>query len=460
MIFAAVINILLLLSEISYISDNQPITPPDKEISTSSVTSGDQLPGKRPSTEKKEWAHSFDINSSAIARPDVLDNLCSKIDSLLLSDTLRNLVVRGASSIDGSEPYNIRLARDRADEVRKYITAHSKLTKNDIEIVSDGENWDDLLLFVRKDKDLPMRDDVLRILTSSASNNNKENSLRTLGNGSVWKYLAENIFPPTRKTVISIEWQYAKPIVEVISDGDEKPVAPEPEIVQPAVETPPVVETVEEVVEKIPLEIEEDTKNAVDSVPPVAAPLFIPSCSGDWHLSTSLPAWAVAIVNIAGEYDFDCRWSVKLDLAYSAWNYGSHNRKFRTFVFRPEARYWFGDSHKGLFAEAHLAMLSYNVALPSWEYRIQDRKGKHPALGGGIGVGYRLPISRNGRWSAEAAIGAGVYSLDYNRYKNEPNGQLVDTKKRTFFGIDHVALSVVYNFGRNISALKHTQVSK
>ena len=44
----------------------------------------------------------------------------------------------------------------------------------------------------------------------------------------------------------------------------------------------------------------------------------------------------------------------------------------------------------------------------------------------------------------EAAVGAGAYHLDYDRFENRANGLLVDSHKRFFFGIDNVALSIVY----------------
>lgn len=91
-------------------------------------------------------------------------------------------------------------------------------------------------------------------------------------------------------------------------------------------------------------------------------------------------------------------------------------------------------------------MVSYNFARKGWSYRIQDVGGDHPALGGGIGAGWRMPLSRNGRWSAEAQIGAGCYALKYDRFENRPDGPLVDTRTRTWFGIDNVSVSVVYNF--------------
>ncbi len=165
-----------------------------------------------------------------------------------------------------------------------------------------------------------------------------------------------------------------------------------------------------------------------------------------WYVSTSLPAWCAAIVNVAGEWAFSDRWSADLGVAYSAWDYGQSIRKFRTLSLRPEMRYWFGCGHRGLFIESHMAMIYYNVALPKWEWRIQDAGGHHPALGGGIGVGYRFDITGNGRWSMECALGGGVYALRYDRFANRPGGKLHDTVSRTWVGIDHVSLSFVYSF--------------
>ena len=150
--------------------------------------------------------------------------------------------------------------------------------------------------------------------------------------------------------------------------------------------------------------------------------------------------------NIAGEYQFAGRWFVGLSLYYSAWNYGKVTRKFRTFSFRPEVRYYFRDGGNGLFLDAHLAMTAYNFAFSGCKWRYQERDGKHPALGGGIGIGYRLPLSRDGRWRAEASAGAGVYHLDYDKFHNRDNGPWAGREKRTYVGLDHVSLSVVFTF--------------
>ena len=43
-------------------------------------------------------------------------------------------------------------------------------------------------------------------------------------------------------------------------------------------------------------------------------------------------------------------------------------------------------------------------------------------------------------------MGAGVYSLRYDRFDNRRDGRLHDSVSRIWGGIDHVSLSVVYTF--------------
>ena len=50
----------------------------------------------------------------------------------------------------------------------------------------------------------------------------------------------------------------------------------------------------------------------------------------------------------------------------------------------------------------------------------------------------------------EAAVGAGVYKLDYDIFINTPStshGYLVGRRQRTFFGIDQAAFTISYSFG-------------
>lgn len=111
----------------------------------------------------------------------------------------------------------------------------------------------------------------------------------------------------------------------------------------------------------------------------------------------------------------------------------------------PEARYWLKSENQGVFFGAHAGFSYYNYATPG-KLRYQDRDGNHPAYGGGLTVGYRLPIRRSSPWQFEFSAGFGIYHLDYDKFNNSPNGLLVGHGKRTFYGVDNVAVTLSYRF--------------
>ncbi len=162
-------------------------------------------------------------------------------------------------------------------------------------------------------------------------------------------------------------------------------------------------------------------------------------------VKTNALGLGLAISNAAVEIDLSKHLSFNLPVYYSAWNYFTSAVKFRTFAVQPGIRCWFSDRNDAWFAEAHFGLAYYNIAVGSG-YRIQDHDGKSPALGGGLALGYRLPISRNNRWKMEFSVGAGAYVLHYDRYRNYYNGLLVSTEKGTYIGLDQAEVSFSYSF--------------
>lgn len=365
----------------------------------------------------------FPINSHTVYRTfgdneatlDSLGRMLKRTKGSRAAVELREVSMNGTASPDGRLTSNIRLANRRMRAMADYI---SRVYGIDTSLITLGEArvpWDEframiaseprLLDIVSKGSDDSWLDAGIRM-----------DRLKALDGGRVWRRLAKDVFPRLRRSVV----------MTVTVEELPEPVEPEP-CHEPEAE--PAVAEPEPAVEPAPAPQAE------------AAP-----CRRSWHAATNALALSMAIANVQGEYDFGCRWSVAASVYYSAWNYGSVKRKLRTFIFRPEVRYWLSEGHRGFFFDAHIQMAAYNVALPGWKYRIQDVKGHHPALGGGLGAGYRLPLGSKGRWALEAQVGVGCYHLEYNRYENVDNGRLVDRRERTFVGIDNVAVSVVYNF--------------
>ena len=165
------------------------------------------------------------------------------------------------------------------------------------------------------------------------------------------------------------------------------------------------------------------------------------------YLKTNTLGLAMGIGNAATELDLANHWSFSLPICYSAWNYFTTTIKFRTFAIQPELRYWLSEENDGFFVGAHFGLAYYNLAI-NGDYRYQDHNCESPAIGGGLSVGYRLPISKNNRWKAEFSLGAGVYPLYYDKFHNTPNikdGLMIESGvKKIYWGIDQATVSFSY----------------
>lgn len=164
------------------------------------------------------------------------------------------------------------------------------------------------------------------------------------------------------------------------------------------------------------------------------------------YVKTNAVAWALLITNVEVETSIKPHLSVALNVNCSTWDFFRVRTKYRVLSAYPSIRYWLDASNnKGMFVGAHIGIASYNFA-SNGEYRTQDHDGECPAIGVGISGGYRMPISRNGRWMLEGCIGAGVYSLHYDKFYNQPNGLRASTTKEARVCLDHLSVSLCYRF--------------
>ena len=349
----------------------------------------------------------------------------------LMKDSGRNvrsiLVVSGASP-EGSTSLNQSLSDKRAEVVFRYMVEAGLADPEDIEIESRGIDWKGLTELVRKSS-LAFRDDVLEILgqpewirKDGKIIDGRKNMLMRYDDGKAWKELQHRYFQDLRATRVMISYSIRKesqaPVEDVI-------VAQEPSSSVLVAEEPGT-----------PVEDEPDT---------------IPSTEG-WsrklHVKTNVIGLAGAIANAGVEVDLGRHWSFNLPVYYSSWNYFRETLKFRTLAIQPEFRYWISEDNDGFYAGAHFGTGYYNFAFGG-DYRYQDHDGRTPALGGGISLGYRLPMGRDSRWRVEFSLGAGGYSLHYDVFHNTAetkDGLMTGSVRRTYWGIDQAAVSFSYSF--------------
>ena len=335
----------------------------------------------------------------------------------------------GAASPEGSDQLNRRLARGR-------LTALENLVRKEVDIPDSLITRNDSYIpwnYLKKqieDSDIIRTDEVIAILNESSllvdyhypnlHIDSRVVKLQKLDNGKVWQQMNKLFFGQMRNASVVF-----------ITYKKELPAVQEPIIVQDTVVAEPSTE------------IAPDTTAIVETIIPK-----IEEWNRKLYLKTNALFWGMGMTNVSAEIDLAKHWSFALPVTYSAWNYFTSTVKFRTLAVQPEFRYWFNENNQKFFIGAHFGYAQYNVAVDG-NYRYQDHDGKSPALGGGVSVGYRMPISKSDKWHIEFSLGAGVYSLHYDKFYNTPNtkdGLMIESVKKTYWGIDQAAVSFSYSF--------------
>ena len=303
---------------------------------------------------------------------------------------------------------------------------------------------------------MPYRDEVLDVLDNTPvwifDERNRvvggrKQRLMDLRGGEPYRYMLREFFPDLRSSVVVTLYFRSEetpgstqPSAAAPPPAEEPVREPEPGL-KPAENDEPQPATVPDTAAA-----PERTDEAGEAIPAVTGKAS-PEAKG-WTprlaVKTNAVGWAMAISNVAVEIDLSQRLSLNIPVYYSAWNYFSGTTKFRMLAAQPELRYW-PTRDRRFFAGVHFGVASYNLALGG-KWRIQDHDGTTPALGGGVSVGYRMPLGRSDRWNVEFSLGAGAYHLHYDKFHNEPGGAYSSTVRKTFFGVDNAAVSFSYTF--------------
>ena len=345
-----------------------------------------------------------------------------KVDRLrtLAGGRVAKVTIFSSASPEGNLEFNEKLAHNRAKSAIDYLHNDLHFTDSVVFIQIITEDWEGLAHKAEADENVPHKAQALEIITDSQDPQRKE-KLQNLEGGITWNYLYSKYFPLLRSFRIHV---YVDPRIETVTSNIKiEPVhsgymAPDPF---------------------------ESRISDILNVKPVPMPVQ-PQWQSELTVKTNFLGWALLGGNIAVEYDIIPHLSVALPFYYSGgMDYIKENIKFRGIVLQPEVRYYLKDND-GFYGGAHFGLGWYNYALGK-EFRIQDHKGRRPAIGGGISLGYGLKFKKQPRLGLEFAIGAGVYDVVYDVFYNEPNGAYAEHgMHKTWFGIDNAAVSLTYSF--------------
>ena len=365
-----------------------------------------------------------------------LEHFLSSIRSAESRDSIEQIVIEGGTSPDGTNTANERLSRLRTDSLASYILQHSPVSEALIEKRAEGIAWGRLHSLVQA-SDMPYKEDVLHLLDNTplwifdadgkvVSGRKKE--LMELHGGRPYRYMLQHLFPELRSSIAAKLYLRQEKEVAVLSHSTETSPSEDKAVLeqQPEVDSPTQTPSAS---------VQEEIVTSPDNDG------WMPQI----HVKTNAVGWGMMILNAAVEIDLS-RWlSVNLPFYYSGLNYFSSQNKFRILATQPEVRIW-PLKKRSFFAGVHFGVASYNLALGSGKWRIQDHNGTTPAIGGGINIGYRMPFCKNKRFNLEFSLGAGAYKAHYDKFHNEKGGSYDSTVKETFWSIDNIAVSFSYAF--------------
>ena len=155
-------------------------------------------------------------------------------------------------------------------------------------------------------------------------------------------------------------------------------------------------------------------------------------------VKTDAVPWCGSIMNLGVEVEITPHISVALPVWYCPW-FISDSHSLRVAALQPEGRWWLKESGEGHFAGIHASVAWYNL---KWgRYRYQDYH--MPLLGAGLTYGYAFRFDRH--WGLELSAGVGFVYTRYDRFYNTHNGQLADRRGTSYFGPDHLSISLLYH---------------
>lgn len=130
--------------------------------------------------------------------------------------TLGRIVVAGGSSPEGTLVFNERVAQQRAEDLKRYLS--SSISPDVFDIVNVGEDWTGLRRKVEAST-MPDRNLVLATIDKYTVRGGRELELMKLRHGNPYRYMLKEFFPDLRSAGYIQIFYELKPDIEFINTG-------------------------------------------------------------------------------------------------------------------------------------------------------------------------------------------------------------------------------------------------
>ena len=332
---------------------------------------------------------------------------------------LSRIYIRGAASPEGPYAFNKQLGEKRAKALTDFIVSRLSVPVSDssFSLDVDFEDYRSLCLFLSRaqdnyysrvkslcDKYLPS-DNVAQL----------KKELQNAEGGKLWKHLLTNYFPNLRTARIMLVFKQKQTEAIAEQPVEEQPVeeqpVPEPIVVeQPVMEAPATAAVVLDEPQILPRReyLSVKTNLLLDGA-------YVPG----YDRWCPIPNVAIEYYPKKGHFTY----GASLDFPW--WQDYDAHKYFQIRNYQLETRYYLrsgnissnppgeGAAFRGLYLQAYAHVALFGLCFDA------DRGWVGEGAGGGIGVGYVMPLSKKGHWRLEFGLQAGYFRCKYDPYQYE-----------------------------------------
>jgi len=359
----------------------------------------------------------FPINKHTLPEDSpLLKEIENELIPLLNKDSLsiRRLMIRGAASPDGPYQFNKNLSEKRGQALFDFFNSHLTNPISDDafthEFIAEDYHY---LCVMMQEADDAYYTKVKELCDQYLSQNRftaLEAALKKVDGGKLWKHLIKNYFPELRASRFVIfldkpekddsDAVKAGQVSEAEQTGN-KGIAVVPEVPEPEKETEPVILKRREV-------LSVKTNLLLDGA-------YMPG----YDRWCPIPNVAIEYYPLYGHFTF----GASIDFPW--WQDYWDHKYFQVRNYQLEARYYLrsggiennvpgeGAAFRGWYAQAYAHAGLFSLCFDA------DRGWEGEGFGAGLGLGYVLPISRNGHWRLEFGVQAGFFRCKYDPYQYE-----------------------------------------
>ena len=325
---------------------------------------------------------------------------------------LRRIIVRGASSPDGPVPGNRMLGRRRSETLTLFLRAHLSVPVDEENLSTEVVTEDYGLLLVMMERAGDPAAGIVRSLCEKHVPRYEytilKNKLKLLQGGTLWRHLLKDYFPELRAARVVL-----------VFDKPEVPAQPE------KTETPEITEIPETPEVDVPVDVPVDVNVPVRVPRRELMSIKTNLLLYGFYLPGGYNRWC-PIPNVALEYyPKHGHFTYGASIDFPWWRSYYEYKFFQVRNYQLEARYYFrsgdirkripgqGAAFRGWYLQGYFGAGLFNICFD------KDSGYEGEYLGGGIGAGYVLPLTKKGHWRLEFQLQAGVVYGKYDPYQWE-----------------------------------------